>query len=879
MMNSANLRLIAFGLCAGFLLSVMRAPLGLDWTQLPATSGNTQALFRAAALIATALFLSAARPAFRGRFSGAWLLFAILIGFAIHGLWLAAHFQPSGRAQYGLVLIAGTVLLRLIAGSKHTATEGAPGLSQIMALSSSVRFPERSGLFLAGAGVAVAFEGLAHEVRLFGLGLPEDDAFHAVVFITLSLLGALAFGPFLRRKQIERPAFAYGLPIIAASALAGLWFLAERDREGLFRYLRRMDLFVDYGRKIDGFLPANLHLEDIPSLDGTSIGTWWITGILAAAAWVVPAFWFGATIGGTRHPGRVSNALLGAAAGLLFRPWLIAALADPLGFGQLPSTPWAWKMIVAGTVLAASGAALAIAMSETGRAKKFAPVLLLSAIGLPWIRPNLSLWTFSPWYITDIEPRVTLPSSAGLLTVEATRGGVQIVTVDRRRVTPGFMDYRNDWRRLQYSHSLIDPKALGDRRPEVLFVGQLTPERSRFFSEAKVELERTAAWYRSFETLEKELFAGHPDPLGEVLSPVEARARIEAGRYDLVIAAPTHGPVLLPKGASWLPWASVEEPLLQALELPEGTVGVVWIDAASPLTRRQLGDGVMLAMERFDDLSVGVVFGVKPGERPDGAPMFAPGTPSGRIGILPLLDTLPRARLFQLQTAVMESLAEANENNPRGGIVRGLAQHYGAQEESSPYEKRAQQIELNEDALRSYMQALPEKGDLDQFSRELWEAVAWLLTEKRRPDLGLAFLEPLADAYTPWPRLDRAVAYAHRELLDPKTALKFLRRAERSIKLDINLYLEFAATARELGDDDLAVICLRKGLAIQPDRIDLELPLALALMRLDKPEGREILERLARQYPDHEEIPHYLVEGPPKGGPQPFSPSGGQHEH
>ena len=196
-MNSTPLRLIGFGICAGLLLSVMRAPLGLDWTQLPATSGSTDALFRASAMIATALFLGAARPAFRGIFSGSWLLFAVLVGFALHGFVLATRLSPTGSASFALVLVCGTVALRCFAGSHNPSPTTERGeslaLGEIKALAPVVGFPERFGLFLAGAGVALAFEALAHQVRLLGLGLPEDDTLQAFVFLLLSTLGAIAF--------------------------------------------------------------------------------------------------------------------------------------------------------------------------------------------------------------------------------------------------------------------------------------------------------------------------------------------------------------------------------------------------------------------------------------------------------------------------------------------------------------------------------------------------------------------------------------------------------------------------------------------------------------------------------------------------------------
>src|SRR6185503_525179 len=57
------LRRTAHGVTAGILLSCLRAPLGLDWTQLVVVQGTTRAMFRAVALIALALALDPARVA------------------------------------------------------------------------------------------------------------------------------------------------------------------------------------------------------------------------------------------------------------------------------------------------------------------------------------------------------------------------------------------------------------------------------------------------------------------------------------------------------------------------------------------------------------------------------------------------------------------------------------------------------------------------------------------------------------------------------------------------------------------------------------------------------------------------------------------------
>src|SRR6185503_11017971 len=76
-----RLRRLAHGLLAGALLSCLRAPLGLDWTQLAVVQGTTAGLFRAAALLAIALSLDPARPALRAGAGAGWLA-AVFAGYA-----------------------------------------------------------------------------------------------------------------------------------------------------------------------------------------------------------------------------------------------------------------------------------------------------------------------------------------------------------------------------------------------------------------------------------------------------------------------------------------------------------------------------------------------------------------------------------------------------------------------------------------------------------------------------------------------------------------------------------------------------------------------------------------------------------------------------
>src|SRR5262245_61958518 len=109
MARSSWWRLPAHGFLAGVLLSVLRAPLGLDWTRIPATSGTTAALFRAGALLALSLSLGATRSTLRDGLRPLWLG-TVCLGYGVHGFLLDV--VPGNRAGFALALLVSTLLLR-----------------------------------------------------------------------------------------------------------------------------------------------------------------------------------------------------------------------------------------------------------------------------------------------------------------------------------------------------------------------------------------------------------------------------------------------------------------------------------------------------------------------------------------------------------------------------------------------------------------------------------------------------------------------------------------------------------------------------------------------------------------------------------------------
>jgi hypothetical protein len=843
-------RRLAHGASAGVLLSCLRAPLGLDWTQLVVTSAASALLFRAAALLALALSLDSLRPAFHAGVRATWLA-AVAAGFALHALVLDV--TPDSRAGYALLLVAGTVLLRALAGPRRAIAGAGPAdaFAPFAPFAPFVR-GERLGLVLVGFGGALALETLARELRLFGLGLRADDALAATVFLVLLALAAAAFGPLAARAGAERVRTLAGLGLSAGACLAGLLFLAQLSPDGLFGYLQRFDFLLGPGRALDARLGGRLGLAALPALDGSSIGTLWTGGVIAAATLIAPAFVLGATLGSTRNASRLGHALAGAALGLVLLPVLVRAHGRPLQLADLGGASFAWDLVAAGALVAALGVlapALAPALVH-GRGRAASVALAAAVALLPWIRPRVVGWSFSPWAPQRIDPELVWPTPEGLLTVERARDGIRILTLDRRRLTPTGDEEEHDATQLSLAFALLPPeRRAGPVR--TLLIGQLTPARAAALASLGIaELDRSAPWHAAMERVEALLFEGGPVPAGRILAPGAARAGLGDGRYDWVVAPGATGPILSWRSESRALWGAVDAPRLTDLELDEGTVGVAWLTADSAGERGAELAPLLVGPGGLETLALGLVRG---GPR-DPAARTGPllGVSSFR-GPSPLdvLRTMPSQRAFDLQRAWTASLAP----EPAPEIARALALHFAAQRLSSPFETRAQQIEIDEDALRAFFAAVPsEQAGLDAFTRSVWSALAHLVTEKRLPELALVYLEPVAERFAPWPELDRAVAIAYREVLDPAGAQPFLARARAAEPYDIGLLVESARCASDLGDTAGAVELMEQALALQPGRPDLERELGLLLVRAGEPRGQALLERWLGEHPDDPEV-------------------------
>jgi len=847
-------RALAYGALAGALASALRAPPGLSWTELPAVAGTTSGILGAAALLAAALWLDGRRKAFRGGLAMGWMLAGAVAGLALHGLWILQRFEPESRLGLARLLFAGTLLLRVVASGARVGRADAPAGGGQRAEPDDP-WVRRAGFALAAAGAVASLEALALHVRAVGVGLPEDATVAALAFLALVLVGRVAFGGLLARRGRGDQVLAGGLALAAAATWVGLDFLGSLGRDDLFGYLRRAGIsFVD-------------------------VGSWRPTALLAAGCLVAPAMVLGAALSGLERPGRLASVLVGAALGRLLAPHVIEALGEATRFPDLASFGWAGRPLAVTTGVAAAGGALALATGRGGLRRRIPGCAALAlAAALPFALPAPVTWFLSPWSRVPVEPAYVRPTALGIVAVETERRGDRVVTVDRRRVSPTSDEAELDRLCFLQSWRLLPPEVRAGEGPRVLFVGQLTPARARLLADlGPLRLERTAPWFDVLAPVEELVFEGERPP-GARIAPHRARARIAAGEYDLVLVPPVHGPLVHPLSIYVTPYGIPPAPVLGGLEVPRGTIGVVWIDAGAPLAHRGLPPWLLLADDAFLRLTVGAVFADELGEHADRPVLFPSGEPAARSTAIELLRRRGSDRADAERLRLVERLARASAGTPMGDLLHGLALHLRAQKPSSPWESLAQRIELTEDELRAYASTRAGARD-DPFLRAHWEGVAWILTEKRRPDLVLAYLEPLSEG-APWERIDRAVARAYLEFDEPASALLHLERALEAQPLDLGLMAEVAACAVDAGRLDRATEALRAGLAIQPGRPDFERALGLALDRAGDPEGRRRLEAYLEAHPHDDEIRAFLAPvGPEPPEPPALWPSGGGDGH
>ena len=824
------MRTFLYGIGLGLVFAALRAPRGLELIELAGLDLRTALWTRAAALAVAASAMLAARRALALPIPIRRLTLGAIAGFGAGALLLDAWLQPASTRWLFAEAAVGAAALVALGGPRARASAAPLGVEAPRRLGAA-------GVALAGAGASFSFEALARWLRLFGLQRAADDAAFGLVFLALVGIGALCFrdlvrGWVARLGRMETPAVVCaGLVLASAACLASILFLSQ--------------------------LAARPALERYVGTFGLRLGehaTFAFDALLAARAFALPALFLGAGLAAIHHRAILCALLGGAAFGHLAWPaaWalFVERSLDPAGAESVAAT--------AGAMLAALGACLTIAGRHGRpvpvRLTAFVPIALLfaAALGLPApaARP------LAPWQLFEPHQELALASAHGLISVESARGFSRVATVDRRRVSPLAEEEAIDERRIELAAGLLDRERAGDA-PNVLLVGQMTPSRWLAFGRAGLaSVDRTAPWAASMEQVESLLFDGLPRAPGEVLSPEVARGRLAAGHYALVVVPPIDAPA----------------PVLPKLAVHPGTLVVAWLEADSGAAQSAWGPRVLCASEGFLELSIGAVagpLGARPADRADG--VF--GAARAGIELAPAgsrrrraaaLEVLVRDPFLVRRDAVVDCaarLAEGAETERQRSVAEVLEATWAAQVPSM-WASRLAEIEIDFAALERLRAATVAGPAPDAFLAGLWEGIAAMLVEQREIEALRSELGPVAAAHAVWPALERPLARADLEFLEPASAAERLLRLVELDPRDIDLALECAHALSQAGRHAEAAARLRAADALQPGRRDVRRALATAMVRAGESGGRALVRELLDEDPSDLELEPFLGQGP-----------------
>ncbi|MAF67423.1 MAG: hypothetical protein CMJ84_17420 [Planctomycetes bacterium] len=691
---------------------------------------------------------------------------------------------------------------------------------------------ELTGLAVAGCGATLALNGVGRLLRLLGGGQPTDDVVFALVLAVFATLGAGAFSGFFG----ERGARRFGRPLgLVASACAGLASLRALQNlsgpRGLDQFLGTFDL----DSSLNGTLAYDLAIAG-PVLAGT--------GLL-----------LGAALKACRQPVQLAAVALGAAVGTILVPRLLAVSigADESGELTVLASSYSGRLVGQGTALAALGAVLAIAASGRGLRHlggATAACVAVIAGALAWARPVEETHAVSPWLKRPPSPELVVEIPEGLLTIEPSEGGIDVVTLDRKALTPTFDEARADRLQLEQAWAMLAERPADAPAPRVLLVGQLTPERAWTLADLGAgTIDRTGAWHAVMPLVERHLFGDEPTPAGRVLSTAAARSRIAESQYDLVLVPP-------------IPSTS---PSMRNLASPEKTTVVLWLDARGWVAQRELGPAVLPCTVDLLDYAVAVVHGPRSAPAVGGRP-FQPrlvdsGEPLPQPDPLDLLGMRVAERERDARRALARRLGGGAEGSSGALLMNALAIYFDAQEASSQFERRAQRVELPEEVIARIGVAAT-RGIPDAFTHQVAEAMAAILRGKRWVDRITEHLEAPAAEHFPWPALEEALAYADLELLEPELCVERLTRLLGEVEGTAEQWVLLADARAQAGMGSESIEAWWKALELAGDSRWIRRGLAMQLARNGEAEGADMIRDLLLEDPDDEALRPFLGTGP-----------------
>jgi tetratricopeptide (TPR) repeat protein len=225
------------------------------------------------------------------------------------------------------------------------------------------------------------------------------------------------------------------------------------------------------------------------------------------------------------------------------------------------------------------------------------------------------------------------------------------------------------------------------------------------------------------------------------------------------------------------------------------------------------------------------------------------------------------------RAAMLERLARAAEGGRNAELTAGLALFYRMQEVHSPFESKEQNLRLPDEVLELLESAALREAP-NEFLRQLWESLARVLGGKRWIEQIYRFVEPLATKYAPWPALERVLAMADLESLEPQSARKRLEALSVHEPASFEIWYYLGEAQTQLGDHQGACSSWKRALELMPEHELTRRKLAMALVRAGDPEGVKRVNELLAEEPEDEELRVFLGPGPYPVPAPTFSPGG-----
>ena len=785
----------ALGVGLGGFLARTRWPLAPDVLELSGPDPFAGAVTRAAALALAAALVLLSGP-LTGR-APVGLLAGTLAGVAsalldpLDGGLLVGVDAPWRAPLPWIALAVVAALASRRASRSLPAPEEAPPPWRPAAL---------AALLVTASGATLALIGLARLALRLGLATAGEETLLAAVLAALAVAGGAVFG---RAFPRARPTHA----VVAMAAASPMGIVALAVAGGVTRPL--------------GFKALCARIGADASLAGTPA----VGALVALTVLVLPGLAVGAALHLARCQRALAAALAGAALAVAAAPELVNA--PPLASLLDRPRAGAAGLVPVGALIAGVGLLVHASLALDRRRLVLGGASLGLALGAAAL-PVSAVPVLDPWERFPVPPTAVFETADGQFLVEPTGDARVRVTLDQRPLSPRASELSEEAARLRASIAAVT--AAGAPPTRVLLVGLLTVERGQLLAALGVtRVDRTAGWWRSMAMAEEAAaLGGAPQLAGEVLRPSEARRRAAAGDYDLVLAVGTgaRGPVPADLGVRLGP---APPPV------------IAWTDPERPVRHLDWTPVLVRSTDRLLRTSLAWTAGAVAGDRWSG-----PAGPAWSWWSWMRVRPDDRPRRVRAETEVR--LADAVWG---GAVDRGLALHAVAQHRGSPFDSAVQRVTLDDAALEEWRARGEQPHPMTPFERDVIEAAAHLLTEKRLVPELVDFVTPIEAARPGWPALVRALAAADLEELEPAAAAARLSALDPEPRATALL---LGAALMRLDRPAEAAAALRPAAAAHPTDREVGVLLADALLAAGDPEGREVAARLLREHPGDPEL-------------------------